>query len=516
MSNLHSPWLLVIDSADNSEDSIGTQFPSGERGCILITTRNPRLIINATVGHLSLDRLEENEANDLLRKATKHEPWDRAAKSSASSIAKHLGYLPLALIHAGRAIYHRLCTLHTYIPFFNDALNKIYSTRPSLVPTEDQELGMGAFTSFDIIYSGLEAQSYRETLHARVSKDAIELVNIFAFLHNNDICLEILIKASQNLETPTLDNQTAASSQQPVTSSIPLLKRFKDWTSTLILKLMLPTPVFPHILRTVKTQKFDEPRARRAIDLLVQMSLITESSETGSYSMHPLVHVWVRKRLSTSAQALWCEATANVLATSIKLPPLIDKQGDQDFYLRILPHVNQVQSAKKDIDMQLQWNRQNGSGLRSYFWISTPSFTATDAMNSARYSRVYMECAKFKEAEKLQRLVESFLIAKVGRENPILVQVQLALAMSLWHMDRSPEAQEMQEEALRISRKTKGDEHTETLKIMDALGETYWQRGWLKEAKALHQSAIDGLQDRPEMVRDRFKAITHLGRVHEW
>lgn len=71
LSNPQSPWLLIIDGADNSEESIQAQFPSGERGYILITTRNPRLRINATVGSLTLDRLEENEANELLRKATK-------------------------------------------------------------------------------------------------------------------------------------------------------------------------------------------------------------------------------------------------------------------------------------------------------------------------------------------------------------------------------------------------------------------------------------------------------------
>lgn len=519
LSNLHSPWLLIIDSADNSEESLGAQFPSGERGCILITTRNPRLNINATVGTLSLDRLEESEANDLLRKATKHEPWDSSAKTSASSIARHLGYLPLALIHAGRAIFHRLCTLHGYIPFFNRTLDDMLSKRSSRTQVEQEDHGMGAFTSFDIIYSGLEAQAYRKTVQARISHDAIELINMFAFLHNNDIHLEILTKAGQNLEQISERGKSgddAEESGDPLPSHS-LLKRLKDWAFNVVVKLKLPAPVFPHVFRDTKTHSFNESRARRAIDLLVQMSLLTESSETGSYSMHPLVHVWVRKRLSTAAQALWCEAAGNVLASSIKLPPLVDEQGDQDFYLRILPHVNQVRGMKRGVEHELRQNREDVSRMRSWLWMSRPmTFTAIDAANYARYGRVYMESSQFEEAEKLLRLVQDFVTGRLGREHPIAVRIQLALAVNLWHLGRAPEAQQMQEDALQICRATLGARHSQTLKIMDGLGETYWQRGWLKEAKALHESAIKGMEGRSLLVRDMFKAMDHLGRVHTW
>ena len=516
LSNLHSPWLLIIDSADNSEDFIGSQFPSGERGCILITTRNPRLRINATVGSLALEKLEENEANDLLRKATKHEPWDGSARISASSIARHLGYLPLALIHAGRAIFHQLCTLHGYIPYFNRFLNDLRLTRPTQFIDEDDDEGLGAFTSFDIIYSGIEAQTLRVTSQARVSRDAIELINIFAFLHSSDIRLEILVKAGKNIQASTSRGSDTVEEER--TPPLPLLQRLKTMLITFAIRMQNHTPVLPKVLHDIKSHHpFDEPRARKAVDLLVRMSLVSESSESGSYSMHPLVHLWVRKRLSAAAQALWCETAANVLATSVKLPPLVDEEGDQDYHLRILPHVHQVQGFKADIKMLLQQNRDEANMFRGRLWLTMPAtFTVSDALTSAKYSRVYMECAKYSEAEDLQRLVQQFIVARLGDQHPLCVRIQLALAATLWHLGRAAEAQELQEKALNICRSSLGQTHSQTLKIMDSLGETYWQRGRLKEAKALHEAAIDGMKDRPTLLRDRLKAMSHLGRVHEW
>lgn len=523
LSNLQSPWLLIIDSADRSEEYIESQFPSGERGCILITTRNPRMTMQATVGSLVLDRLEANEASELLRKATNHTPWDGPARGFASSIADHLGYLPLALIHAGRAIFYRLCTLQGYIPYFNTALDNLRVKKHfnvSIDGVNDQEEdddGMGRlFTTFDIIYSGLEAQATRKIPQQTVYKDAIEFINIFAFLHHTDIKLELFIKAGRNLEQA---GELGARKEEPLGTGSPSSAR--QWVEDLLrgmyMKFLRPVPVLPQVLHITGGRTFDESRARKAINLLVQMSLLSESSERGSYSMHPLVHVWVRKRLRTSAQALWCGVAADVLASSIRIPPMSDETGDQDFYVRLLSHVNQVRMNKEEIDRQLLHNRAGASFIHSWVWSEkSASFTTLDALNSVKYSRVYLECFRFDEAEKLQRNVLDFVIMKLGRGNQFVVPISMALSKTLWLLARAAEAQELQESALRICRAKLGETHSQTLRAMDALGETYWQRGWLKEAKALHEAVIEGMQGKPELTRDRLKAFTHLGHVHEW
>ena len=41
LAELDKPWLLIIDNADDPSMDLGDLFPGGERGVILITTRNP-------------------------------------------------------------------------------------------------------------------------------------------------------------------------------------------------------------------------------------------------------------------------------------------------------------------------------------------------------------------------------------------------------------------------------------------------------------------------------------------
>lgn len=453
---------------------------------------------------------------NCFEKRQKREPWDGSAKTSASSIAKHLGYLPLALIHAGRAIFHQLCTLHSYIPFFNFTLNNIRRKKHIEISVNEDDDGMGAFTSFDITYSGLEAQTYRSTIQSRISKDAVELINMFAFLHNSDIHLNILTKAGHNFRHPA-QGQGDAIAKDATLSSTTISRRIKDITISWYLKFLQPTPVLPQLVRAIKDQSWNESRVRKAIDLLVRISLLSESSDSGIYSVHPLIHVWVRKRLSTSARALWCGAARDALVSSIKIPPLIDEADDQDFYIRILPHVYHVQQLNDEIRNQLRQNCLEASYLRRWLGITKPpAFTPMDALNTARYSRVYMECSKFSEAEKLQRLVQEFITKNIGRESPLTIPISLALSITLWHLGRPAEAQELQEGALHICRLQLGEDHPQTLKTMDALGETYWQRGWLKEARALHQSAISGMKAKSNFKREMLKAMTHLGHVHEW
>ena len=71
LSNLEDSWLLIIDSAENSEVKIETLFPEGERGHILITTRDPAHRVHGTIGPQSFEfsQLEHDAANHLLLRA---------------------------------------------------------------------------------------------------------------------------------------------------------------------------------------------------------------------------------------------------------------------------------------------------------------------------------------------------------------------------------------------------------------------------------------------------------------
>ena len=511
LSNLQTLWLLIIDSADQSEESIQAHFPPGERGYILLTSRNPRNRIHATVGYLSLDKLQKDEANELLRKATNHTPWDAAAKQYAASIASYLGYLPLALIHAGRAISHKLCGLREYIPFFNKALDSLSLKRSTLIDEDDEDY-LRVFASFDIIYSGLEAQARRGR---QTCKDALELINIFAYLHSSDIRLDTLTRTGKNLREAPADQlwtgDTTSSQAKPS-----LTQRLRNFATLMAAKLSTPTIVLPRVFH-LQTTAFEGSFARRAIDMLVRISVISESSEAGCYSMHPLVHVWARKRFTSAEQMVWCQAATNVLANSVKLPFVADEPGDWDYRLRIKSHVDEVRSNRNRLVQQMQRRREGSRqpSWRNWLWVDPSSqFTWFEAANFAKFGRVYMDCGDYREAEYLQRQALAFFITHQSEKHIISINSQLALADIIYHQGRFDEAAELQKGAWNRCRSTLGDVHPQTLKILLAMAETSWHRGQYEEDKAFHEMAVQGFEQNPGYVREAMYALVGLGQVY--
>ena len=128
LSSQRFPWLLVIDNADDAEIPIKDYFPGGKRGNVFITTRNPDLRRYGTVagGCFHFDGLEERDAESLLlRTAEESSPWQSSTMIYAASITKALGYLPLALVHAGSAIARGVTTLAGYVEYFEETWEKL-------------------------------------------------------------------------------------------------------------------------------------------------------------------------------------------------------------------------------------------------------------------------------------------------------------------------------------------------------------------------------------------------------
>ena len=118
------PWLLIIDNLDidESETNIETLFPKGEGGYILITTRTQSHEVHGTVGSFDFGELDHGNATDLLLKAAgRKEPWDTPTKKDALSITEILGFLPLAIVYAGKAIRDGLCTLKGYKSYYESS-----------------------------------------------------------------------------------------------------------------------------------------------------------------------------------------------------------------------------------------------------------------------------------------------------------------------------------------------------------------------------------------------------------
>ena len=250
LTNLDRPWLLLIDNADDPAISLEDYFPEGERGFVLVTTRNPSNKVHGTIGSrfYHFEKLQTDEASDLLLKAAGAvRPWDFSVRDSAARITETLGYLPLALIHAGGAIVNRLCSLGNYLNFYEKNWQRIRRTRGY---RPDQDNNMNVYSSYEIIYRSLEENTTQE------ARDAVEVLKIFSFLHRENIRLVFLVGAAMNPRREREQQEKERSEK----GNLQKLSKTKPWIQTLkeLVFLVLEAlqrdpspPTLPAVLRDV-------------------------------------------------------------------------------------------------------------------------------------------------------------------------------------------------------------------------------------------------------------------------
>ncbi|KAI0849449.1 hypothetical protein F5Y00DRAFT_66944 [Daldinia vernicosa] len=381
----NEPWLLIIDHADTSEIDLEDILPTGRHGRILITSRTPGYNRYGTAGkrYLGVRYMAEEDAIHLALKAAAYpSPWRVNDKRSAKGIAKSVGFSPLALIAAGNAVKHGICSLTNYLASHRRHLSQITSHRRKLRESDklmrSDYLGDGyisIITPFEILYLSLEADKQQS------SKDAVEILNVLSYLHFDHIYLDFLINAALNYSIKGLETNPAEGRngswfgcfRKPVTA---LLSQYfgSDFQSA-------PAPL-PLVLRNGKflnKYEFEEElrvRLDRAIKVLLQRSFIVIEEGENRYCMHPLVHKWIRGRPSVSIaeRAYWCGITTAILARNVSTlhHGLIGDTEGVDMERELLRHIIHVDDCRKAIELRLEKNRiarnpflpQLGVGLR--------------------------------------------------------------------------------------------------------------------------------------------------------
>ncbi|KAL8850930.1 MAG: hypothetical protein Q9221_004130 [Calogaya cf. arnoldii] len=504
LSSSDRQWLLLIDNADDTILDIASYFPDGEHGLTLITTRNPTVKMHGTIGRrfYHFDKLDDDEANELLlRAADNHEPRTPTLISLASAITTKLGALPLALIHAGNAIKANYCKLSTYISYYERSWQLIRQNQTEAGQEEDDPEYMKVYASYEIVFRGLEAiklQRYR---------DAVQLLKLFSFLHYEHIPFDFLLGAVNHPRvqrefdahgaTHFKDQQNASPSlaSQPLswwkylqsTLESFLMRQFKNQNPVILPSILLDAE------RSNSSDDF-ELRLREALHLLVQLSLVTHYESTDSYSMHPLVHTWVRERpqMTVRIQAVWCEAALHTISRCVLLPPLnesVDPRGN--LARRLLPHVISVGKNQQKIEREFQINRSK----RNLPWPALETrLIPWRALFLAKCALVYSESGNFVEAENCLRIVMKFNQGFLGHNHPRTERVTLAVSDCLWQQCRVNEAAHIHEQLFQTNLRTLGPDHPRTLNLMAKLGDSRRQQGRLAESIELLTRAMAGMR----------------------
>jgi hypothetical protein len=198
LSNLNESWLLIIDNADNPDLKLDDYFPRGNRGHVIITTRDPLNKSYGTVGDefFDFEGLENDEAVALLLKAAgQPQPWDLDVTDMATTIAKTLGHLAIAIVQAGKTIRESYCKLDEYLEYYDRQWKKLRQREGATTRASADDLGV--LTTFEINRQAIRIRCNE------ASEDALQLLDIFAFLYNQNIRFDILKRAVVN---PRVEN----------------------------------------------------------------------------------------------------------------------------------------------------------------------------------------------------------------------------------------------------------------------------------------------------------------------
>ncbi len=521
LAGKNEPWLLLIDNADGAESSeVEKYFPATRRGCILVSTRNPSNKTHGTVGSKShdLQPLPTNEANDLLlRAAGKPGPWDPGTRSLAEPISRRLGCLPLALIQAGTAILRGLCSLQNYLNYLEKSwhrLRKAHSRRKA--ESADVMEKLLIYSSYEINLQQLENSMSQPHI------DAVQLLRVFSCFHFQDIRIDVLIASVINRRDEEMYQQQGREEDlrlKTVSKPKTPLEYFRDRAIDLmeqIFKDRTP-PVLPSVLRDAEkcfiSEDELETRLREALGHLTNMSLIGRHEHGGndSYYMHPLWHTWIRQRpeMKLGEEALWCQAAKTTLAHAILLPPHGSSEPEEAMRRSLLPHINHVQDCQKHIDARIEENRQSRSWsirhllskITTMAMVRKRTMTAGEALELAKFSRVYIDCTEWDKAEELQLRVKDFACSKLGHDHPRVMDIYRFLAQTYLLQTRANEAAPLLDHVLKVYLNSLGPNHPKTLKMKDILGQIRCWQGRFRDSRKLHQEAVMAMESSFRQVR---------------
>lgn len=327
LQNSSHSWLLIIDNADNQDLDLARFLPAGRNGSILITTRLTECAKHQTVGKDHYERLSQETAIDLLLKACDIELSSRSDhENDARVVVELLGCHALAITQAGAAISQNLCSLGEYEKIFSDQRQELFDVFPGQAQSEYG----GVYATFEVSATYLRAREARDD---RIAKDALQLLNLYAFMHFSDFPEMALEEAWKN------SKDDAVVSSRLLPDGEENIKSLAPWHVT-----HLPNFMYTN-LRETKSNKI---RVRRARSLLESLSLVTFDSTGETTRMHPVSHFWSRDRLQEWEDITNARLTGlSLLSLSLKDPFTLDPSP---LSIQLQPHIESLAHSLKEWD----------------------------------------------------------------------------------------------------------------------------------------------------------------------
>lgn len=525
------PWLLIVDNVDDDEVQLDYLLPQGTKGSILITSRNPAHKTYGNVGErfLELCLMGKQEANELILKAAEEpSPWPISVKDAASTICHALGFLPLALVHAAKAILLGMCSWTEYLTYNKRQRERIRRGRlrqrnnsalKGRLGSEEDGDNMNVFSTYEILYHGMQSSQEEKF------QDAVELLHVFSYMHFQNVRLDIFTSAAINplKEAARRKEEEEADTALRKKLSKPKPKTWTMWLRELklALKIYLDTPPpLPAALKRpagFSQSAFEDEvyvRFSEALSVLMKRSLIArQNSLEDRFSMHHSFMSEFRERPETSISrhSLWCQIAVTTLAKSILRPPLGETENERGMRRDLHAHIEHARRCQVAINLKQE---ESKSDYKHPWLLTYNTFGRLQADESARFSRVCSERGDFNEALQLQKKTLNFVIQRLGEDHPISIRLTLFVSGTLWELSRVAEATALQRRAYQVCIQSVGEDHPLTLEVTDLLGSALLLMGRWAEALTLHEKNVEEMSKLYGKDHEKtLKSIRNVARV---
>jgi tetratricopeptide (TPR) repeat protein len=367
--------------------------------------------------------------------------------------------LPLALTQAGSYMRETNVSALMYAKHYNKTWTRLMA-KQGRYPLEEYG-DRSVLTTWTVSYEQVQRQS----------KTAVSLLRLWGFLDSGELWYE-LIETGVDLSAG------------------------------------MDVPVWLHKIAE------DELEFREAASLLCRYSLAEETTDSGSYLMHLVLHRWCsqlaegQERYKLCCVAVWLVA-ANVpfetdvenwkkrkrlLLHGISVSRWMDEEHTDDRKVtQVLIQPVQYYSLGyllADEDRQ-RATKMYQLALEGY--EKTCGLEHTSTLNTVNNLGIlYADLGKHKEAEKMyKRALEGFEKAW-GIEHTSTLSTVNNLGILYKNLGKHKEAEKMLKRALEGYEKAWGLEHTSTLDTVDNIGNLYVDLGKHKEAEKMYKRALKG------------------------
>ena len=285
ISGVQEEWLIVFDNADDLPDAVAKFIPPGDRGNILITSRNRSM--GRLIGFENVIEINEMEETDAIALFLKASYLDASAEhvQAAKDIVTSLGYMPLAVNQAGAYIEAGKCDIDKY-------LGQLSSRRQILMLDNTFRGASGydrtVYETWDLSFEEIKKRAGKKSGERIAAKAAILILGICAFYHHSNISEDIFQSAAEESKKYVI--------KRP--KKLPCAVNSLDCT----------------LLALDNDGHWDEFIYRQGIAVLLSFSLIRRDQSSKMLSVHPLIHCWSREQMSKTEQQRMYEIGGTILS----------------------------------------------------------------------------------------------------------------------------------------------------------------------------------------------------------